>query len=282
MRSLLFVPADSERKLSKAMGTAADALVFDLEDSVLPDRKAAARQLLAGFLAGYSAHPRIWIRVNEPDSSAQLQDLAAVVPLRPAGILLPKINGPDDIRTVSDYLTMAEVIHSVPAGSIKIIAVCTETPPAVLRIAELASARLPRLAGLTWGGEDLSTALGGDGPRDTQGHWRPLYQQARSQCLLAARALGVLAIDTVFVDVADGEGCSRSAREARADGFDAKLAIHPSQAALINDAFTPTAEERERAQQIVNAFEGGQGAVLFEGKMLDIPHLKAARRLLGA
>ena len=281
MRSFLFVPADSERKLARAAGAAADVLVLDLEDSVLPERKPAAREILAAHVraAGQSLQ-RIWIRVNEPESGALLEDLAAVVPLRPAGIVLPKISGPEDVKKVSDYLTMAEVIHGVPSGGIKLIPVCTETPLAVLRIADLAQARLPRLAGLMWGGEDLSSALGADDARAADGTWRPVYQHARTQCLLAARALNVIAIDTVFVEVRDSEGCRRSALAARSDGFDAKIAIHPDQVVIINAAFTPTADELKHARQIVAAFAGGQGAIAFEGKMLDIPHLKAAHRLL--
>lgn len=294
MRCFLFVPADSERKLAKALQSAADALVFDLEDSVLPDRKAAARSTLEGWLRGgeplrgreplHGGEPdrRFWIRVNEPGSAELLLDLAAAVPLRPAGVVLPKIRGPEDIRLVGDYLTMAETIHGVAPGSLKIIAVCTETPLAVLRAGELARASLPRLAGLMWGGEDLSSSLGAADPRRPDGSWRAVYQHARTQCLLAARALDVLAIDTVFVDVRDNEGCLNSALEARSDGFDAKIAIHPDQVGVINAAFTPTDAELTRARQIVTAFEGGQGAVAFEGKMLDMPHLKAARRLLAS
>ncbi len=281
MRSLLFVPADSERKLAKANDAAADALILDLEDSVMPHRKADARRLLAAWLTARVPDSRVWIRVNEPGSTALLEDLAAVV-LRPCGIVLPKIRGPEDVRSVSDYLTMAEAIHSAPAGGIRIIAVCTETPSAVLRMEQLAAAALPRLAGLIWGGEDLSSALGADDPRTDDGSWRPVYQHARTQCLLAARALDVMAIDTVFVDVRDAEGCRRSALAARRDGFDAKIAIHPDQAVVINAAFTPTPAECERARRIVAAFETGAGAVLFEGRMLDLPHLKAARRVLDA
>ncbi len=288
MRCFLFVPADSERKLARALQTAADAVVLDLEDSVLPDRKAAARNLLTQWLRGCEsargreADRRFWIRVNEPGSTELLLDLAMAVPLRPAGIVLPKIRGPEDIRRVDDYLTMAETIHGVEPQSLKIIAVCTETPLAVLRAGELAQASLPRLAGLMWGGEDLSSSLGAADPRRPDGSWRAVYQHARTQCLLAARALDVLAIDTVFVDVRDNEGCLNSALEARSDGFDAKIAIHPDQVAVINAAFTPTDAELTRARQIVTAFEGGQGAITFEGKMLDIPHLKAARRLLAS
>lgn len=282
MRCFLFVPADSERKLAKALQSGADALVLDLEDSVLPDRKAAARSTLTGWLRGRATEQRFWIRVNEPGSTDLLLDLAAAVPLRPAGIVVPKIRGPEDIRRVDDYLTMAETIHGIVPGSLKIIAVCTETPLAVLRASELAQATLPRLAGLMWGGEDLSSSLGAADPRKPDGSWRAVYQHARTQCLLTARALDVLAIDTVFVDVRDSEGCRNSALEARSDGFDAKIAVHPDQVAVINAAFTPSDNELTRARLIVAAFEGGRGTIAFEGKMLDLPHLKAARRLLAS
>jgi citrate lyase subunit beta/citryl-CoA lyase len=280
MRSFLFVPADDPRKLAKATQSAAHALVLDLEDAVMPERKMAARRLLAEWARPGGEAARFWVRINEPDSVAQREDLAAVVPVRPVGIVLPKIRGPEDVRVVSDYLTMAETIHGIPVGSVKIIAVCTETPLAVLRMRELAELRCARLAGLMWGGEDLSSVVGADDPRAGDGSWRPLYQHARNQCLLAARALDVPAIDTVFVDVKNAEGCRRSALESRGDGFDAKVAIHPEQAVIINEAFMPTAEQRARAERIVEAFAGGRGAILFEGRMLDIPHLKAARRLL--
>jgi citrate lyase subunit beta/citryl-CoA lyase len=282
VRSFLFVPADSERKLARAMESAADALVLDLEDAVLPDRKSPARQLLAGLAQWTDPHHRLWVRVNEPGSAELLADLVAVAPLRPRGVVLPKIRGPEDVQSLSDYLTMAEAVHGIAAGSIKIIAVCTETPMAVLRVTDLARARLPRLAGLMWGGEDLSSALGADDPRAADGSWRGVYQHARTQCLLAARALDVLAIDTVYVDVKDLEGCRHSAREARADGFDAKIAIHPEQVLLINEAFSPSEAEIDRAHRIVAAFAAGSGALVFEGKMLDMPHLKAAKRLLSA
>jgi len=282
MRSFLFVPADSERKLAKGAQTAADALIYDLEDSVAPAQKAAARATLSGWIKSRPADPRTWVRVNEPGSHHLLDDLAAVVPLQPAGIVLPKITGPEDVRVASEYLTMAEAIQGIAVGSIKIIAVCTETPAALLRITELATSKLPRLAGLMWGGEDLSSCLGAADPRTSAGTWRPVYEHARTQCLLAARLLDVWAIDTVFVDVRDGEGCKQSALVARQDGFDGKVAVHPDQVGIINAAFTPTAEEVQRAQRIVSAFEVGQGTVAFEGKMLDLPHLKNARRLLAA
>jgi len=282
MRSFLFVPADSARKLAKATDSAADVLIADLEDSVSPVRKPEARRELAAWLAGRDCGERIWVRVNEPGSDDLLADLAAIGPRRPVGIVLPKIRGPEEIRVVSDYLTMTEAMHDLPRGGIRIIAVCTETPVAVLRMAELAQARLPRLAGLMWGGEDLSSALGASDPRTDRGAWRPVYEHARTQCLLAAHALDVPAIDTVFVDLADVDGCRRSAEQARSDGFTGKIAIHPDQVAIINAAFTPAPEEIARARRIVAAFEGAGGAVAFEGRMLDMPHLKAARRLLAS
>jgi citrate lyase subunit beta / citryl-CoA lyase len=282
MRSYLFVPADSERKLAKGAQSAADALIYDLEDSVAPEQKPAARATLSAWIGSRPTDGRTWVRVNEPGSQDLLHDLAAVVQLNPAGIVLPKITGPQDVRVVSEYLTMAEAIHQITPGSIRIIAVCTETPEAVLRISELATARLPRLAGLMWGGEDLSSCLGAPDPRTSVGTWRPVYEHARTQCLLAARLLDVWAIDTVFVDLRNSDGCRQSALLARQDGFDGKVAVHPDQVGVINAAFTPTSEEVERARRIVSAFEGGHGTVAFEGKMLDLPHLRNARRLLKA
>jgi citrate lyase subunit beta/citryl-CoA lyase len=282
MRSFLFVPADSERKLVRSESTPVDAVVYDLEDSVLPERKAAARRMLGAHLDGRAASRRSWIRVNALDSGEFLPDLVASVPLRPAGIVLPKIRGPEDVLIVSHYLTMAEAFCAVPAGSIEIIAVCTETPMAVLNAGELARAHLPRLSGLMWGAEDLSSALGAADPRGPDGAWRPLYAHVRNQVLLTAHALGVMAIDTVFVDVRDLDGCRRSAIEARGDGFTGKIAIHPDQVAVINDAFTPSLAEMAAADRVVSAFATGAGAVVLDGKMLDIPHLMAARRLLAA
>ena len=282
MRSMLFVPADSERKIEKSLGTAADALIFDLEDAVLPDRKPIARSILKSLFAGRGPSSRYWVRVNGPDSPDLLADLAAICVLGPAGIVLPKIRGPEDIELVDHYLNMAEAIHGLAPGVIRVIAVCTETPVAVLRMSDIARVRCTRLAGLMWGGEDLSSALGASSPRAADGSWKPVYTQARAQCLLAAHALSVMAIDTVFVDIRDTAGCAQSALEARADGFTGKIAVHPDQVDAINTAFTPSAEELERARRIIAAFGSGAGAVAFEGQMLDVPHLKAARRLLQA
>lgn len=280
IRSMLFVPADSERKLEKSASLAADALVFDLEDSVLPARKPMARQMLQSFLPAYCGTGQAWVRVNDLESGELLKDLAAVVPLAPVGIVLPKIRGPEDLELVSHWLDMAEAMSGVESGSICIIAVATETPEAVLRMADLAQISCPRLQGLIWGAEDLSSALGADDPRTSTGTWRQTYEFARVQALLAAHALGIQAIDTVYVDFRDPEGCEANCRDARYDGFTGKVAIHPSQVPIINAAFSPSPEQIAYAKRVVAAFEQGEGAVSLDGKMLDIPHLKSARKVL--
>jgi citrate lyase subunit beta / citryl-CoA lyase len=282
MRSLLFVPADSERKLNRGADAGADALVLDLEDSVLPERKPAAREMLAQYLHSYSANSQIWVRINDLTSGELLKDLVAVVPLSPKGIVLPKIRGPEDLAVVEHYLDMAEAMHGIAAGSIAMLAVCTETPSAVLRMADLIADRRPRLRGLIWGAEDLSSAMGAGDPRLPDGTWRAPYEHARVQCLLACHALDVEAIDTVYVDFKDLAGCRRNSEAARFDGFTGKVAIHPDQVAVINAAFTPSAQEIAYAKQVVAAFESGVGAVSLDGKMLDIPHLKAAKRTLSS
>lgn len=282
MKSILFVPADNERKLAKAVSCGADALAFDLEDSVLPERKPLARTLLVDYLKTYAGASEAWIRVNDLASGELLRDLAAVVASKPVGIVLPKVFGPEDIIAVSHYLDMAETQAGLPLGSIGIVAVITETPAAVLRMGELTRVNLPRLKALMWGGEDLSSAMGAGDPRAADGRWRPVYEHARIQCLLAAHALGIEAIDTVYVDFKNQDGCRANSESARYDGFTGKVAIHPDQVPVINAAFLPSEDELDQARRVIAAFESGDGAVKLDGKMLDIPHLKAARRLLAS
>jgi citrate lyase subunit beta/citryl-CoA lyase len=280
MKSLLFVPADSERKLLKAESAGADALALDLEDSVLPDRKPAARAMLAEYARGYRGASQLWVRVNDLASGELLRDLVAAVPLAPVGIVLPKIRGPEDLDTVAHYLDMAEAANGIEIGSIGILAVCTETPSAVLRMGELLQRARPRLKGMLWGGEDLSSAIGAGDPRNAVGGWHPVYEHARTQCLLACHALEIEAIDTVYVDFRNPDGCRDSSLAARYDGFTGKVAIHPDQVPVINAAFTPTAEQIEQARRVIAAFASGAGAVSLDGKMLDMPHLKGAQRVL--
>ena len=282
LRSMLFVPADSQRKLEKSRALAADALVLDLEDSVLPANKPLARQLMREHLASVDDLSRYWVRVNDLASGELAADLAAVVPARPHGIVLPKILGPEDVAIAGHYLDVLEAEHGVPAGSIKLAVIVTETPAAVLRIGELVQQAHPRIAALLWGAEDLSAALGAADPRLPDGAWKPLYEQARNTVLLAAGALGVPAIDTVFVDLRNLDGLAADSQRSRGDSFAGRVAVHPDQVPVINAAYAPQAEEIALARRIVEALDKGDGAVAIDGKMYDIPHLKAARRLLEA
>jgi citrate lyase subunit beta/citryl-CoA lyase len=310
LRSMLFVPADSERKLAKGAGAGADALILDLEDSVLPERKRLARGLAREYLQSHAQGGPIWIRVNDLASGELLEDLVSVVPARPAGIVLPKIRGPEDIQIVTNYLDALEAANGIRdtestggAGSttgassstsagMAILALVTETAAAVLRMGELVRATAPRpiafdrpialdrLVALGWGAEDLSSALGAGDPRLPNGAWRPMYEHARCQCILAAHALGVEAIDTVYVNYRDAEGLRLACQASRYDGFTGRFAIHPDQVPVINQAYTPSDAELALAQRIVAAFASGAGAVSLDGKMYDIPHLKAAQRLI--
>jgi citrate lyase subunit beta/citryl-CoA lyase len=283
MRSLLFVPADSDRKLAKAAAAGADGLILDLEDSVLPEHKPHARERAAQYLSDSSERAAVWVRVNDRLSGELLRDLAVIVPARPAGIVLPKILGPHDIEAVAHYLEALEISHGVPPGSIAMLALVTETPAALLRMPQLLELQCERLRAISWGAEDLSAALGASDPRTCGGAWRATYEHARIQCLLAAHALAIEAIDSVYVNYRDPDGLRQACEQSRHDGFTGRLAIHPDQVPIINAAFTPSESERVLAQRIVAAFGSvaGAGTISLDGKMYDLPHLKAARRLLG-
>jgi citrate lyase subunit beta/citryl-CoA lyase len=281
LRSMLFVPGDSDKKLAKAATIGADALILDLEDAVVPARKPAARELVAEFLEKRRAPQSIWVRINSLDDEACAADLAAVVPARPSGIVLPKVRAADDVELLARRLEELERRSGMTLGTTKILPIATETPAGVLVLAGHTRGG-PRLAALTWGAEDLSVALGAATNVDERGDWLPPYQLARSLCLLAAAAAGVAAIDTPYTDFGDAKGLARQAAAARRDGFTGKLAIHPSQVPIINEAFRPAAEEIAVARRIVAAFDAaaGDGVVALDGKMLDRPHLTRARRTL--
>ena len=285
LRSLLFIPADSEKKLGKVDGCGADAVILDLEDSVAAANKPLGRALVAAFLKVRPAgdrNPQLWVRINPLDSGLSDDDLAAVVGGAPDGIMLPKANHPDDVRALSDQLDLLESSHGLAAGSIKIIPVVTETAIAPFHLGAYATANLARLAGLTWGAEDLSAALGASTNLDATGEWAFTYKLVRSLTLMAAHAAGVQAIDTLFVDFRDAAGLLAASRAARGEGFTGRLAIHPAQVAPINEGFMPTAAEIAHARRIVDAFAAspGVGTVGIDGKMIDLPHLKAAEKLL--
>ena len=277
-RSYLFVPADSERKLKKSADVGADALILDLEDSVAPDAKPAARELCREFLAD---RKKAWVRINPLAGEHALADLEAVVPAAPVGIVLPKAEGAADVKRLAALLDGLERDHGVEAGSIAILPICTETPRAMFKLAEYAGAT-SRLAAMTWGAEDLSAAIGAAASRGDDGAWLPPYEVARSLLLFAAHAAEVPAIDTVFTDFRDEEGLATYAAVARRDGFSGMLAIHPAQVDVINRAFVPTAAELERARRIVELFAENPdaGALGMDGEMIDRPHLVQAQRIL--
>ncbi len=285
LRSMLFIPGDSEKKIAKVADCGADAVIFDLEDSVAIENKALARELVAAYLTQTPRGSRplqYWVRVNPFDTGLTLDDLAAITGGTPDGIVQPKTNDPEDVRQLSHYLDAFEVAHGIEPGSIKILPVATETAVAPFSLGEFAYAELERLAGLTWGAEDLAAAVGASTNKDANGEWTFTYKMARSLCLLAAHAAGVQAIDTLYVDFRDDEGLRASSRAARADGFTGRLCIHPGQVAGVNESFMPSADEITHAQRVIDAFAAnpGAGTVGLDGKMVDIPHKKQAERIL--
>ncbi len=279
-RSYLFVPGDSEKKLQKAATGNADALIIDLEDSVAATGRPRARELTRNFLQANSTL-NIWVRINPLQSADARADLHAVMPASPAGIVVPKPQRAADIVGLSKLLTWLEKKHDVPHGKTLILPIATEQPLALFHLHEYAGAT-ERLAGLTWGAEDLSAAIGATASRDEAGNWLPPYELARSLCLIAATGAGVPAIDTVFTDFRNSEGLAGYAAKARRDGFCGMLAIHPAQVDIINEAFAPSTAEIERAQRIVRLFADnpGSGTLALNGEMLDRPHLLQAERIL--
>jgi citrate lyase subunit beta/citryl-CoA lyase len=280
IRSFLFVPGDSERKLEKAASTGADAVIIDLEDSVTAESRPAARELARGYIEGSAG---CWVRINPVDGDDALDDLKAVMPAAPDGIVLPKPRSADDALHLATKLDELESTHGIPAGRTRILPLCTERPRALFSLESYVGAT-PRLAGLSWGAEDLGAAVGAKANRDESGNWLPPYELARSMCLFAAAAAEVPAIDTVFTDFRDPEGLARYASKAARDGFSGMLAIHPGQVDTINRAFSPTDAEVERAERIVELFEQNPtaGALSLDGKMVDRPHLLQARRIIAA
>lgn len=282
LRSLMFVPGDSEKKLSKAESLGADGIVLDLEDSVVPARKDLARGMTRDFLLAHAnAACEWWVRINPLDSEHVMHDLAAVVPAAPAGVMVPKPDSPLDVERVSNFIDILEVEHGIAPGTVGIIPVATETPAAVLTIGDYQYAN-PRVRALTWGAEDLSAAVGASANVDDGGRWLPPHQVTRSLCLFAAYAAKAQALDTVMADFRDLEGLERVCNEARRDGFTGKMAIHPGQVAVINAAFTPSDAELEHARAVIAAFAAAPeaGTLQLDGKMIDRPHLTQAERIV--
>ncbi len=285
LRSFLFIPGDSEKKLGKVHGCGADAVILDLEDAVAPANKPLARQMVADFLAHRSRERRgtqLWVRVNPFDTGMTEGDVAAIMAGAPDGIMQPKIDGPACVARLSALLDEHEAKHGIAAGTTRILPVATETPIAPFRLGDFAGAGLARLAGLTWGAEDLSAAMGASTNLGADGKWAFTYQMVRSLTLMAAHAAGVPAYETLYVDFRDDEGLRASCRAARAEGWSGRIAIHPAQVAGINAGFSPGEDEVAFARLVIAAFaaEPNAGTVGIEGKMYDIPHLKAAQRTI--
>ncbi len=281
-RSYLFVPGDSDRKIAKTAETDADALIYDLEDAVLPDRKPPAREMIRATLEGVAAPPfQRWVRINPLDTDDALKDLSAIVCANLDGIVQPKIRTGADITMLCHILSALETREGVAQGRIRIFTIATETPEIMFRLDELAGAS-PRLAATSWGGEDLGAALGAENNRDEKGNWDKPYELARSLCLFAAVAAGVQPVDTVQTDFRDDDSLRLETRAARRQGFTGKIAIHPRQVPIINETLTPTAEDVAHAEAVVAAFDqgGGSGAVSLDGQMLDIPHRTQALRII--
>ncbi|VTU23861.1 (3S)-malyl-CoA thioesterase [Variovorax sp. SRS16] len=282
VRSFLFVPADSERKMAKGADSAADALILDLEDSVAPSRTQIARGMALDYLRSRPDRSRqqLWVRINPLETESALQDLVTAQGA-PDGIVLPKVRGAADVVRLSHYLEAIEVRDGIAKGSIRIMPVATETPQALFTLGSYEGCS-SRLAALTWGAEDIAAALGASTNRAQDGEYDTIYQLACSLCLAGAHAAGVQPIDTIWADFKDDPGLRRDAQRARQRGFTGKIAIHPGQVDTINAAFTPSDEELAHARRVVEIFESnpGLGTVGLDGKMLDMPHLKQAQRLL--
>jgi citrate lyase subunit beta/citryl-CoA lyase len=280
-RSWLFVPGDAPAKIEKAGGVPADALILDLEDSVAPGRKAEARDYVAAALRVSPRGTPLWVRINPLDSGLALADLAAVVAAAPDGIVLPKPDSVADVITLSHYLEALEAAAGLPAGGIKILPIATETPPAMFNLGGYGQAG-PRLAGLTWGAEDLPAAIGAMASRNPDGTLSDLCRLARSLCLAGAATAHVPAIETVYPDFRDLDGLRAAAAAARRDGFCGMLAIHPAQVAIINEVMTPSDAERAHANRVVALFAADPqaGVIALDGKMLDRPHLILALRIV--
>lgn len=282
VRSMLFVPADSERKMAKGAETGADALILDLEDAVAPNRTHIARDMALAYLRARPdrSQQQLWVRVNPLDTEALLLDLV-VAGGAPDGIVLPKVRSAADVVRLSNYLDALEVREGITPGSIRIVPVATETPQALFTLGSYEGCSA-RLAGITWGAEDIAAALSASTNRRPDGEYDSVYQLACALCLTAAHAASVQPIDTIWSDFKDGAGLLRDAQRARQRGFTGKIAIHPCQVATINAAFTPSTQELAHAQRVVDLFASnpGMGTVGLDGKMLDMPHLKQAQRLL--
>lgn len=280
MRSFLFVPGDSARKFEKARAGDADALILDLEDSVAASAKDAARAEVANMLDAPRDGPALFVRVNALDTSMTLADLAAVMPHRPDGIVLPKCEGPGDLKTCANYLAAFEAAGGL--NPTRILAIVTETAASLFTVGSYANAD-ERLWGMMWGAEDLAASLGARENGAKEGYHEP-FRLARNLCLAGAAAAGVVAVDSICAVLDDLSVVETEAQQARRDGFGAKAVIHPKHVAAVNTAFTPTEAELAWAHKVLDAFaaDPSAGVVRIDGQMIDKPHERAARKIIAA
>jgi citrate lyase subunit beta / citryl-CoA lyase len=284
LRSMLFVPGDSARKFAKASGIGADALILDLEDAVAPSMKVEARAMVAALLEGSAQRDwAFFVRVNPFDTGMTFDDMAAVVKPGLDGLLIPKADGAQDIVRIGEELDRLEALAGMENSTVKIAVVATETAKAMFNLGSYTPAH-PRLVALTWGAEDLAAVLGATANKEANGEWTSPYMMARNMCLFAAGSAGVAPLDTLYSDFRDPEGLERDCVRARRDGFTGRIAIHPDQVAIINRCFSPSPEDVAQAQMIVDAFaaQPDAGTLGINGKMYDIPHLKAAQKTLAS
>jgi citrate lyase subunit beta/citryl-CoA lyase len=282
MRSFLFVPGDSERKLAKGPSSGPDGLILDLEDSVAADRKKVARGMVLAYLKSENrSGPKLYVRVNALDTGLTLGDLAVVMQGKPDGIVFPKCVGQADLDRLALWLDAFEAREGIEIDSTRILTIATESAAAVLALSA-SPARHVRLMGASWGGEDLMADLGALAKGPAPGVYDDTFKLARTVNLMAAVAAGVIAYDTVYPDIKNIDGLRAEATDARRMGYGGKIAIHPDQVAVIHEVFTPTAQEVDWAKRVVATFESNPnaGVLTLDGKMLDRPHLVLARRLL--
>jgi len=284
MRSLLFVPADSEKKLAKSLTSAADVLILDLEDSVAAERRPLAREMASSFIASArssGAKAKLYVRINPLDSRDWEADLNGVMPSAPDGIIQPKPSSGEDVHKLSIALDHAETRHGIKPGHTKILPIVTEVPRSVLQLDSYIGSS-SRLIAMSWGAEDLGAVIGSLANRDENGEFTSPYRLVRDLMLITASAAAVEPIDTVYVNFRDSKGLVAEAKTAKRDGFTGKIAIHPDQVEPINEVFTPTTAEVAHARAVIDAFaaQGNMGVASLNGMMLDKPHLKLADRVL--
>lgn len=285
LRSFLFVPADSDRKLAKGAASGADALILDLEDAVAWANKPQARRMASAWLTqqvGTKEGPQRFVRINPLDSGLAIDDLAAVVQPGLDGIVLPKPTASADLLRLHHMLEALEARAGLETRSVAVLPVITETPQAMLNMNTFSTPQ-PRVVAVTWGAEDLSAAIGAVSNRDEEGTLSPLYVWAQSLTLCVAASSHAVAIDTLYADFRDAAGLAASCRQSRRRGFGGRIAIHPDQVAVINAAYSPSEEELAHARRVVDAFaeQPDAGTLSLDGVMYDMPHLKQARRTLG-